>query len=465
MTSRFSNLEMRLNVTALFLVLAPLFVSPLDEGAAVELRYTGALVKVSRDGEGQPVKRFSLYCLLKPTDSGRELAYLVDERGGGTFPWPERYGVIGLDAQLKAPGPSRIRILQDHDGNQNVIKIPRPIFEFADKLSNGVTFEQDSMTYETKKGSKIQERDCWQVDVSTNFGRKRTLWVQKDSPLVVELEEKVFMGQGEEYSLRMKLESLESLDAAKLAKIQAPLAMLTKLQTDLARSDNEYKPDLTEEQLGKVSAIAEKLEQLAEGTPFGRLAAVITRDTKAQQQRSGELAQLAQKFLGQNAPEFSLKPMEGSPVSSTDRAGKITVLHFWEYQGEPLIEPYGQVGYLDFLNSRRRKLGVQIYGVAVDVRFADKAQIQQANRSVSKLKSFMNLSYPIVADDGELIAKFGDPRRVGAKLPLWVVIGADGKVAHYSTGFFKINPDEGLRELDDTLIKLIQAAKLAEGKK
>lgn len=71
----------------------------------------------------------------------------------------------------------------------------------------------------------------------------------------------------------------------------------------------------------------------------------------------------------------------------------------------------------------------------------------------------MNLSYPLATDTGSVLDKFGDPRRVGAKLPLWIVIDAEGKVAQYQAGFFSINPDEGLRELDDLLVKLIRQAK------
>ena len=453
-------------MNGLLLALLPCLISPLDEGAAVELRYTGSLVKVSRDAESPPVKRFSLYCLVKKTTGGgRDVAFLVDERGGGTWPWPERFGQVALSSKLLPTNAAQLRLLQEHNGTNQSIRIPRPVFEFVDKLQAGATWNNDANAFEVKRAAKVQDRDCWQVDVSTNFGRKRSLWVQKDSPLVVELEERLFMGQGDEFSLRMKLDSLETLDAEKLAKIETPLKLLLKLQTDLARPENEQSPELTEEQLTKVAAASEKIEQAAEGTPFSRLAGVINRDVQGQKQRTGELAQLAKKFLGQAAPEFTIQPIDGKPVAPADRAGKITVLHFWEYQGEPLVEPYGQVGYLDFLFSRRRKLGVQIYGVAVDARFADKAQAQQAHRSVSKLKSFMNLAYPLAADDGDLIEEFGDPRRVGAKLPLWVVIGADGKVAHYSAGFYKINPDEGLRELDEVIVKEIQKAKKAsEGK-
>jgi hypothetical protein len=123
------------------------------------------------------------------------------------------------------------------------------------------------------------------------------------------------------------------------------------------------------------------------------------------------------------------------------------------------VEPYGQVGYLDFLYGKRRKLGVQVYGVAVDARFGDAQSSSTALKSIQRLKQFMNLSYDIAVDDGKLLAKFGDPRRYGAKLPLWVVIGPDGRIAHYHAGFYKINPDDGLQQLDDVLVKLIREQK------
>jgi hypothetical protein len=68
----------------------------------------------------------------------------------------------------------------------------------------------------------------------------------------------------------------------------------------------------------------------------------------------------------------------------------------------------------------------------------------------------MNLSYPITADDGTLLRKFGDPRRVGAELPLWVVITPGGEVAHYKTGYYDIKPDEGLRQLQESVFDVIR---------
>jgi len=83
---------------------------------------------------------------------------------------------------------------------------------------------------------------------------------------------------------------------------------------------------------------------------------------------------------------------------------------------------------------------------------------------VRKLRDFMNVSYPIATDTGIQLKKFGDPRDLGAKLPLWVVIGSDGKVAHYHVGFYSIKPDEGLKPLDEVLIRLIREQRAAADK-
>jgi peroxiredoxin len=196
---------------------------------------------------------------------------------------------------------------------------------------------------------------------------------------------------------------------------------------------------------------------MAESTPFEQLVATIKSDVVAQLKRVGSVDNLANKFVGKKAPKFKLSSLTGKPIRASERAGKIVVLHFWEYQGKPLVEPYGQVGYLDFLNGKRRKLGVKIYGVAVDARLAKRSTTPAALRSIRKLKSFMNLSYEVAVDDGTTLKLFGDPRAVGAKLPLWVVIDTDGKIKHYKAGFYKIRADEGLRTLDTELIRLIRA--------
>ena len=202
-----------------------------------------------------------------------------------------------------------------------------------------------------------------------------------------------------------------------------------------------------------------RIERGAEGTTWTRLVAAIGRDLQQQQKRLDGLSGLQKKRVGSPAPEWSLKLANGAAISSDDVKGKVVVLHFWQYRGEPLSEPYGQIGYLDFLNNKRKKLGASVIGVNVDERFATPGQTAAATRSMKKLLEFMNVGYDMSVDDGTILSAFGDPRDYGAPLPLWVVIGHDGSVTHYHSGYYDIKPDEGLKQLDDAVIEALRRQK------
>jgi peroxiredoxin len=443
--------------TLLSLAFAALLAGPFDDAPAVELRYTGALARAARGSDESPVKRFSLYCLVSREPSGgRQLVYFVSERGAGSLAWPERFGAVTLDSALKPTAAGGLRLLYEYEGTPVAIPLPVPAIAYAPSLTTGARWTEGKETWEVGRTQKMHDRNCREVQVSTSFGRKRTLWVDTDSPVIVALDERVFVGQGDEHLLTMQLESMKPLDADGLTRETKAVPALLKLQTDLSRGENETRPELSAAQLKLAVDVLVQLQKDAEDTPFSALVSAINKDVKNQLQRGDEVSRLAEKFVGQPAPKFTLHLADKSDVSVDSLKDKITVLHFWDYQGEPLVEPYGQVGYLEFLYSRRRKLGVQVYGVAVDARVADERTTPAALKSIQKLKSFMNVDYPIAVDDGKLLTRFGDPPKYGAKLPLWVVIGRDGKIAHYHAGFYKINPDEGLRELDDVLIKLIR---------
>ena len=72
-----------------------------------------------------------------------------------------------------------------------------------------------------------------------------------------------------------------------------------------------------------------------------------------------------------------------------------------------------------------------------------------------KFAIFMNLTYSIVGDSKGFIGRIGDPRKAGAKLPLFVVIDADGKVVHYHAGYYEVDRVIGLKALDDIIAKTV----------
>jgi peroxiredoxin len=384
---------------------------------------------------------------------------VIDEQGGGGWAWPERFGLIVLDGNHRPAGKTRIRLLHNHQGTKYPLTVRLPLFSSERKLTDTAEWKDGNLQYEVVRRRKVGEHDCRQIDVTGRIGLTQTAWVAVDSPIVVKSRQTVFMGRGDRFLLEMELKSAKTVDKDRLPKLQAVLKPLLALQQSLNRKSLEVRPELSRAQLQAVTAALKTLDNDARNTPYHSLVTFIKSDAESQQRRVGDVSTLEKKFLGKAAPKFSLKDLNGRPVDPKDYAGKIVVLHFWEYQGDALEEPYGQVGYLDFLTNRRGKLGVKVYGVAVDSRLADKSKSAEALKSIRKLKSFMNLGYPVTRDDGELLKKFGDPRKVDAKLPLWVVIDSRGNVRHYKAGFYQIRPDEGLRPLDSLLIKLIREAR------
>ncbi|MGE3316445.1 MAG: TlpA disulfide reductase family protein [Planctomycetaceae bacterium] len=453
-------------MSLLCLSMLSLSAAPLGDGPAFEIRYNGTVSAVSRDGNEQQGKQFSLHCLVIPREEGKQdCAFVVEESGAGGWAWPERFGIASLDGAGKPTGEYRAQLLYDHNETPHPIALRTPIFEFADRLADKAEWTAADKAYRVARSKKVGERDCWQVEIGSGLGSDQLIWVEKKSPLLVKVEKKLTMGRGDQFLLRMELESIKTLDAAALERTERPLQSMLQLQKDLKRPENDIKPELSKAQIKVTTDAIEKLEQEAEGTPFARLVAVISRDSKSQSRRSDDVATLAKRFVGQSAPELALKGLDNSNVDPALHKGKITLLHFWDYKGEPFpTEPYGQIGYLDFLHSRRHKLGVQIYGVAVDSRLADKDK-PAVIRGIRKLQSFMNLSYPITLDDGTLLAKFGDPQRTGAKLPLWILIDQEGKISEYKVGNYDIKADEGLKQLDAAIVKLIQKKGDAEPKK
>lgn len=426
-----------------------------DPQAGTELQYTGTLSQQTKDGETE-VKTFSLQTLITTAADGNlQIAYFVEEKGGGGWGWPERFGVLPISDNSNSK-TQPIRLLYTHDEQQYPMLVRSPLFEFRDKLSPQASWTDGRQQYTVTRKRNLKNRDSFQVEVSSNVGKQQTLVVEAATGILVSLDEKVIIGRGDEFRLKMELQSQKQLSADDLGKSQVALQALLTMQSQLARTSEQKVVELTGEQFKAIQSDLPKIVERAEGTLWSRLVSAIERDLQIQQKRLEGVAGMQKKRVGHPAPEWQLKLTDGSTVSSDSTKGKVVVLHFWQYRGEPLNEPYGQIGYLDFLNNKRKKLGVKVIGVNVDERFASSGQTAVATRSMKKLLEFMNIAYDMATDDGSVLSEFGDPRDVGAPLPLWVVIGHDGQIAHYQTGFYDIKPDEGLKQLDEAVIQAIR---------
>lgn len=427
-----------------------------------ELQYTGTLSQVSRQGGTTVAKQFDAYVVLQGTEGGRAAFFVVNEQGGGGWAWPERFGRVSFDADNRRLDGRPLHVLQEHDGTRVPVELPSPVFEFAGKIKADATWTSGKFTYEVRKKETLNKRSCWRVEARDNFGRRENLWVEEGGSLVIATQKRLFMGRGDEYELKIDLAAARPLAAKALDQINPPMASLLDLQTSLKRQAGETKGELAENQLKLVKDALPQIEKQVNGTSLKELAVTIARDLSAQSQRADNIANVAKKLVGQAAPEFSLTTLNQTTVSSKTQKDRITVLHFWDYKDSPLEEPYGQVGYLDYIHNRRKQHNVDVIGVAVNEGFAKPETTGAALRSVRKLRDFMNLGYAITTDSGETLKKFGDPRSLGAKLPVWVVIDPSGNVSHYNVGLYAVNPDEGLRELDAAILTLMRKQRAKE---
>jgi peroxiredoxin len=429
-----------------------------DVPVGTELQYAGSLTPQTKNNVGE-AKTFTVYAVTLPAEDGSvQLAWSLEERGAGGWAWPERFGLVPLVLTEKTK-PRPIRLLHTHDELPHPVAVRSPLFEFPDKLELDAAWNDGQFEYRVARKRKVKDRECWQIDVASNLGRAQTLVIDATSGLVVSAEQRVFLGRGDEFQLKMELQSQKSLPAADVSRLQKAFASMRELQATLNRTGEQKLVELTPSQLKSAQDIIGRIEKETEGTAWSKLSGVMARDLLQQQRRLEGAAGLAKKFVGQPAPKLLFKLAGGGTIPEAELQGKVVVLHFWEYRNENLVEPYGQVGYLDFLNNKRKKLGVRAIGVNVDPRFADAEKSGAATRSMKKLQEFMNLGYDLAVDDGTLLGQFGDPRTLGSPLPLWIVIGHDGRVAHYHIGFYDIKPDEGLKQLDEAVIEALRKAR------
>jgi peroxiredoxin len=415
------------------------------------LHYQGSVAQARRDdaGGGAAEKTFDLTLLVtRSDDSGLDFYWLVEERGAGAFGWADRFGSWSQNAEGAAVGSQGPALLFDYGTGKHVVPLGTPRYVFPAEPEVGAKWEREGSEVEVVRSTMAVERPAWQVEIRNQFGPQKRLWVDKDSRLILQQDERVFMNQGTEYRSALQLKSVEQPSESDAAAMRDGLAALVHLKGKLKRPVRAADDAWTPEQL---QLLAKHLPEAKPHAAVGALAKIVSAaesDLKRQNQRAGALDQVVAGQMGKQVEKFSATGLDDAKLSDADLAGKVTVLHFWDYRDTPLKEPYGQVGYLEFLFARHQEAGVKVYGVAVDSRFQQESTARAAVAGVRKLKSFMNLSYPILFDNGDLIRRFGDPRLAGGELPLFVVIGRDGKIAHYKVGHYPVDREHGLKELD-----------------
>lgn len=419
--------------------------------AGTQLNFHGSLQRRDEQMAAASRKTFDLTLwVVKSDDSGAEALWIIDERGHGQWPWTERFGRVMLDADWRASGQGPA-LLYDRGDGKTAVPLLVPLIGFDKPLASDAAWEEGALKYTVERSTKLDNTTVWEIAVRDAFGPKRTLWVDQKRPLLTSLSERVMMGRGEEYELHLVLDGSEELSPEAVAKLNSAMTSLISLRSKLNLPTRSQVAEWKPKQLETLTDGLPVTQKLAAGTAVEKLTTAAERDIKLQSGRTTAVADLGAQCVGQAVKDFSAKSLTREDVTQDNLKGKVTVLHFWEYRDSPLQEPYGQVAYLDFINHKREPDGLQVYGVMVDGRLSDEKTRGAAERSAKKLKQFMNLSYPILLDSGGLLKQFGDPRLLGAALPLFVVVGSDGKVLHYHVGNYEVDRDKGLKELDEVV--------------
>jgi hypothetical protein len=451
-------------VSALVLATALMAAPP---AAGTQLAYSGSLAPVKDDGN-PTVKKFTLsYVALPGAPAGGELGWVLSEAGRGGWLWLDHFGVVGSGEET-AEGAASPALLYEREDGKSIVPLLGPVLIGGpEEIEVGATWTSGGLEHRVLRQTAKAQRNCWEVEVRSLYGHKRTLWLEQESLLVVALRETVFMGQGQEHKLTLDLVESKQLSGSDLERTAAAIEKWSKLREQLGWKSHTLRTELNAQEIATLKAELPKLlltrsvneaKTATTGRGFGMLDSVAeaaASDAQGQKNRAGAMAALRERAIGQSLGEIKLQDLAGKAIGPADLAGKVVVLHFWAYRDTPLEEPYGQTGYLDYLVRRRGGEGVAVYGVQVSEQFGDEP-LRAAAASARKLKAFMNLSYPIVLDDGTLLKRVGDPRPAGGKLPLFVVLGKDGKIAEYHAGFFDVKANEGLAELNAVIGKLLE---------
>lgn len=422
------------------------------------ITYQGEVAPVGEDHTvGEAEKTFDLTVLVEGDEPGETTCHwVIDERGRGAWPWLERFGQVSFDAEShNASGGVAPALLYDWGDDESVIELAPLLLAAPEPLAEGVSWKSGEVTFEVGAAKTLDNRDVWPVAVSNNYGWKYELAVDQDTGVLVNLRQRVFMGQGDEYELRLRTLGVDQLATADFEKTRDGFTAVREYRDQLARPARTKHDRWTSATLEQLASLIPAFEEQTTSTVLAPLVRTAKQSLTSQNRQADLVAEITEKQLGREMEAFKLLDLNRQEVSDKSLDGAVTVLHFWSYRDTPLKEPYGQVGYLDFLYERHHQKGLKVYGVAVDGRFNDEATRATAERGVRKLREFMHISYPILLDGGELIGQFGDPRLIGAELPLYVVIDREGRVQHYHVGMHAIDRNRGLNELDDFVVEAL----------
>jgi peroxiredoxin len=126
----------------------------------------------------------------------------------------------------------------------------------------------------------------------------------------------------------------------------------------------------------------------------------------------------APTLVGQDAPDFVLKAMDGRNLRMSEFRGQVVLVNFWaRWAGDSRQE----MPALDRINTTYNRAGLVVLGVSVDEDLARAREFADA----------MKVSYPIMFDTGSNIGR--DYRL--QTMPMTILVDRAGIVRYSNVGF------------------------------
>lgn len=414
------------------------------------LNYTGTLESVARNGSTIPLKEFEVKLYLGHNNDTN--GFFTLSESNDSLPWAEQFGPLNSSSKLLSS--EAVAIGYRHLDRNYVIPVGLPFFPERERLQANSDWKDGTSEFRVAGDETINGIDCWRVKATIGIARHHEFFVSKNDSIIQAGTQTVFMGPGDRFRLNFQRTGIQKLSATN-ETVENVIPLLHELQIKLDRVDHDRFRAMSIDEIEVAALAMPQLLEKSAGTTLHEYILNINKSVQLQKSRNQRVQGLANSMIGQKLPQFNLQRLSGEEVPSSSLRGKSVVLHFWDYTNQTLEQPYGQIGYLDFINNRWEGKNVQIYGVAINSKLQDPEQKQQAIRDIKKLKQFMKLGYEIMSDPGSALNSFGNPTRLGQELPLWIVLSPQGEIVHYQTGFFPVDPKVGLKEIDSLLQKYV----------
>ncbi|MBX3623587.1 MAG: TlpA family protein disulfide reductase [Rhizobacter sp.] len=137
--------------------------------------------------------------------------------------------------------------------------------------------------------------------------------------------------------------------------------------------------------------------------------------------------------VGANAPDFTLKTLNGPNMRLQEQRGKVVLVNFWATWCGPCRK---EMPHLNRIADKYKSSGLVLLGVNID------EDVRNAAEVAGKLK----VSFPVLLDTDKAVSKMYDLN----SMPSTMVIDRSGKVRYVHRGYqdgYEDTYDQQIREL------------------